>query len=79
MNTSAAGQKLVIGGATGMVGGYALRYALHHSAVERVTAIGEPRHQSNGPIAPFPTGAIAAEWATLSTEAQRYPKQNVPS
>ncbi len=27
-------------GATGMVGGYALRYALEHPAVERVTAIG---------------------------------------
>jgi uncharacterized protein YbjT (DUF2867 family) len=35
-----AGQKLVIVGATGMVGGYALRYALDHPAVGRVTAIG---------------------------------------
>jgi uncharacterized protein YbjT (DUF2867 family) len=35
------GQKrLVIIGATGMVGGYALRYALDHSAVGSVTAIG---------------------------------------
>ena len=33
-------QKLVIVGATGMVGGYALRYALDHLAVGRVTAIG---------------------------------------
>jgi uncharacterized protein YbjT (DUF2867 family) len=41
MNVTAAGQKrLVIVGATGMVGGYALRYALDHPAVERVTAIG---------------------------------------
>jgi len=41
MNVPAAGQKrLVIAGATGMVGGYALRYALDHPAVERVTAIG---------------------------------------
>jgi uncharacterized protein YbjT (DUF2867 family) len=41
MNVPAAGQKrLVIVGATGMVGGYALRYALDHHAVERVTAIG---------------------------------------
>ena len=31
---------LVLAGATGMVGGYALRYALEHPAVERVTAIG---------------------------------------
>ena len=40
MNASAAGQKLVIVGASGMVGGYALRYALDHLVVERVTAIG---------------------------------------
>ena len=44
MNVPAAGQKrLVIGGATGMVGGYALRYALDHPAVGRVTAIGRRR------------------------------------
>jgi uncharacterized protein YbjT (DUF2867 family) len=41
MNVTAAGQKrLVIVGATGMVGGYAIRYALDHPAVGRVTAIG---------------------------------------
>jgi uncharacterized protein YbjT (DUF2867 family) len=41
MSASTAGQKhLVLVGATGMVGGYALRYALEHPAVERVTAIG---------------------------------------
>jgi hypothetical protein len=41
MNAPATGQKrLVIVGATGMVGGYALRYALDHPAVGRVTAIG---------------------------------------
>ena len=41
MNVPATGQKrLVIVGATGMVGGYALRYALDHPAVGRVTAIG---------------------------------------
>jgi uncharacterized protein YbjT (DUF2867 family) len=40
MNVLAAGHKrLVIVGATGMVGGYALRYALDHPAVGRVTAI----------------------------------------
>ena len=33
-------KRLVIVGATGMVGGYALRYALDHPAVERVTSIG---------------------------------------
>jgi len=41
MNVPAASQKrLVIVGATGMVGGYALRYALENSAVEGVTSIG---------------------------------------
>lgn len=34
------GRHIVLIGATGMVGGYALRYALDHPAVERVTAIG---------------------------------------
>jgi len=39
MNVAAAGQKrLVVVGATGMVGGYALRCALDHPAVGRVTA-----------------------------------------
>jgi len=33
-------KRLVIVGATGMVGGYALRYALGHPAVGRITAIG---------------------------------------
>jgi len=41
MNVPPAGQRnLVIVGATGMVGGYVLRYALEDSAVARVTAIG---------------------------------------
>jgi uncharacterized protein YbjT (DUF2867 family) len=41
MNPPGAAQKrVVIAGARGMVGGYALRYALDHPAVERVTAIG---------------------------------------
>jgi uncharacterized protein YbjT (DUF2867 family) len=41
MNVRTAGQKrVVIVGASGMVGGYALRYALEHPAVERATAIG---------------------------------------
>ena len=33
-------KRLVVVGATGMVGGYALRYAVDHPAVESVTAIG---------------------------------------
>ena len=40
MNVSTVGQKrLVIVGATGMVGGYALGYALDHPSVTRVTVI----------------------------------------
>ncbi|HTD11371.1 MAG TPA: NAD(P)H-binding protein [Steroidobacteraceae bacterium] len=41
MNVPTAGEtRIAIVGATGMVGGYALRYALEHAAVSRVTAIG---------------------------------------
>ena len=41
MNVPSAGEtRIAIVGATGMVGGYALRYALGHPAVSRVTAIG---------------------------------------
>jgi uncharacterized protein YbjT (DUF2867 family) len=41
MSVTTAGRKhLVLVGATGMVGGYALQYALEHPAVECVTAIG---------------------------------------
>jgi uncharacterized protein YbjT (DUF2867 family) len=36
-------RRVVIVGATGMVGGYALRYALDHPAVGRVTSIGRKR------------------------------------
>jgi uncharacterized protein YbjT (DUF2867 family) len=43
MNIPAVGQKIVIVGARGMVGGYALRYALDQPAIERVTAIGRKR------------------------------------
>lgn len=40
MTTPEKQKRLVIVGATGMVGGYALRYALDHPAVELVTSIG---------------------------------------
>ena len=44
MSVSAADQKrLVIVGGSGMVGGYALRYALNNSTVERVTSIGRKK------------------------------------
>jgi uncharacterized protein YbjT (DUF2867 family) len=43
-NISTVGQKrLVIVGATGMVGGYALRYALENPAVGSVTSIGRKK------------------------------------
>jgi uncharacterized protein YbjT (DUF2867 family) len=43
-NSATAGQKrLVIVGASGMVGGYALRYALDNSGVKSVTAIGRKK------------------------------------
>jgi uncharacterized protein YbjT (DUF2867 family) len=44
MSVSSVGQKrLVIVGATGMVGGYAVRYALDSSAVKSVTSIGRKK------------------------------------
>jgi uncharacterized protein YbjT (DUF2867 family) len=44
MSVPTVGQKrLVIVGATGMVGGYALRFALDNSAVKSVTSIGRKR------------------------------------
>jgi uncharacterized protein YbjT (DUF2867 family) len=50
MNVPAAGPKrLVIVGATGMVGGYALRYALDHPTVGHVTAIGRKRLGTSHP------------------------------
>jgi uncharacterized protein YbjT (DUF2867 family) len=39
MTPTGTQRRLVIVGATGMVGGYALRYALNHPAVGRLTAI----------------------------------------
>ena len=43
MQSAAAPIRLVIVGATGMAGGYALRYALGHHSVERVTSIGRKK------------------------------------
>src|ERR1700751_236131 len=40
MQSTAGPIRLVVVGATGMAGGYALRYALGHHSVERVTSIG---------------------------------------
>ena len=50
MSIPVAGQKrLVIVGATGMVGGYALRYALGHPGVRCVTAIGRRKPSLSHP------------------------------
>jgi uncharacterized protein YbjT (DUF2867 family) len=50
MNTQPPGQtRLVIVGATGMVGGYALRYALDDPAVGTVTAIGRRKLGTSHP------------------------------
>src|SRR5580700_4725026 len=44
MNVPTASQRrIIIVGATGMVGGYALRYALENPAVESVTSIGRKK------------------------------------
>ena len=44
MTNPTVGQKsLVVVGATGMVGGYALRYALNNAAVKTVTSIGRKK------------------------------------
>ena len=40
MQSTAGPIRLVVVGATGMAGGYALRYALGHDSVKRVTSIG---------------------------------------
>jgi uncharacterized protein YbjT (DUF2867 family) len=42
-------ERLVIVGATGMVGGYALRYALEHPTVESVTSIGRRKQGTSHP------------------------------
>ena len=50
MTVPMAGQnRLVIVGATGMVGGYALRYALDSSAVKGVTSIGRRKRGISHP------------------------------
>jgi uncharacterized protein YbjT (DUF2867 family) len=49
-NVPTVGQKrLVIVGATGMVGGYALRYALENTAVKGVTAVGRKKFGISDP------------------------------
>ena len=73
MNISLAGQKrLVIVGATGMVGGYALRYAIDHPLVANVTVIGRrklgishPKEPPNNKLTYDRQIGIIIGWADL--------------
>jgi uncharacterized protein YbjT (DUF2867 family) len=56
-------QRVVLVGATGMVGGYALRIALEHPAVERVTAIGR---RTVGILHPKLTEVVHRDFADCS-------------
>ncbi len=68
MNAPMAGQqRLVIVGATGMVGGYALRYALDDAAVGRVTSIGR---RKLGLSHPKLTEVLHPDFADCSALAQ---------
>src|SRR6516165_2779792 len=58
-----AGKRLVIVGATGMVGGYALRYALDHAAVGGVTAVSR---KSTGITHPKLTEVLHQDFVDLS-------------
>ena len=59
-------KRLVIVGATGMIGGYALRYALDHPAVERVTTIGR---RGTGLSHPKLTEVLHADFSDCSALA----------
>ena len=65
--------KLVVVGATGMVGGYALRYALRHPAVERVTAIGR---RKLGIVHPKLKEVVHRDFADCSALADELSGQN---
>jgi uncharacterized protein YbjT (DUF2867 family) len=68
MSVPAAGQKrLVIVGASGMVGGYALRYALENSAVASVTSIGR---RKLGISDPKLKGVVHPDFADCSALAE---------
>ncbi len=68
MNVPTAGKKrLVIVGATGMVGGYALRDALEHTAVGRATSIGR---RKLGISHPKLTEALHRDFADCSSLAE---------
>jgi uncharacterized protein YbjT (DUF2867 family) len=74
MNIPAASQtRLVSVGATGMVGGYAVRYALDHPAVRRVTSIGR---RKLGISHPKLTEVLHRDFADCSPLAQTLANQD---
>ena len=74
MNATATNRKcLVIVGATGMVGGYALRYALADPTVSRVTAIGR---RSLGVSHPKVREVLHKDFADCSTLAEALSDQD---
>src|ERR1700686_3141233 len=74
MNATATNQtRLVIVGATGMVGGYALRYALDHPGVCRVTAIGR---RSLGISHPKLKEVLHKDFADCSALAEAFSDQD---
>ena len=74
MNPAPMGQKrLVIVGATGMVGGYVLRYALDHPAVGHVTAIGR---RKLGISHPKLNEVLHRDFADCSTLSQALARQD---
>jgi uncharacterized protein YbjT (DUF2867 family) len=70
---SASQKRLLIVGATGMVGGYALRYALENPAVSRVTSIGR---KSLGVSHPKLTEVLHSDFADCSALAEALSDQD---
>ena len=74
MNAPAPSQaRLVIVGATGMVGGYALRYALNYPAIGLVTAIGR---RSLGVLHPKLKEVLHKDFADCSALAEALSDQD---
>jgi uncharacterized protein YbjT (DUF2867 family) len=64
--TSTSQNRLLLVGATGMVGGYALRYALHNATVGSVTAIGRRKLGTSHPKLQEVTHRDFADCSSLS-------------
>jgi uncharacterized protein YbjT (DUF2867 family) len=74
MNVPTMGQeRVVIVGATGMVGGYALRYALDHPSVGGVTSIGR---RKLGISHPKLAEVVHPDFADCSTLAEAFSRQD---